>query len=214
MSNVKVNGINMYYRVEGSGKLLVMIMGFGSPHSEWRFQTGLFRKHYRIITFDNRGVGKSDKPPGPYSISMMADDAVGLMNHLGIEKAHVLGVSMGGMIAQETPTFNPSAGAYTGTQSVTISCGTSGATIRYTLDGSEPTSSSAPYSGPISVNTGSVTIKAKSSMSGMADSATASATYTISESGSIFSWPMFWPLVIVGIAAPSLASLLLWRRKK
>jgi len=101
MPKAKVNGININYRIEGQGEPLVMIMGIGTDRTAWRFQTPTFKKHYRVVTFDNRGVGKSDKPTGPYSIKMMADDTVGLMNHLGIEKAHVLGVSMGGMIAQE-----------------------------------------------------------------------------------------------------------------
>lgn len=101
MPNARINGINIDYIVEGQGAPLVMIMGVGGGRSSWLYQTGFFKKYYRTVTFDNRGVGKSDKPSGPYSIKMMADDTIGLMDHLGIEKAHVLGVSMGGMIAQE-----------------------------------------------------------------------------------------------------------------
>jgi pimeloyl-ACP methyl ester carboxylesterase len=96
-----VNGIKLNYKVEGSGEPLVMIMGLGGNRSAWSSQIPFFKKHFRIVTFDNRGVGKSDKPEGPYSIRMMADDTVKLMEHLEIEKARILGVSMGGMIAQE-----------------------------------------------------------------------------------------------------------------
>ncbi len=96
-----VNGIKLNYKVEGSGEPLVMIMGLGANRSAWSSQIPFFKKHFRILTFDNRGVGKSDKPEGPYTIRTMADDTVKLMDHLEIEKAHVLGVSMGGMIAQE-----------------------------------------------------------------------------------------------------------------
>jgi pimeloyl-ACP methyl ester carboxylesterase len=76
-------------------------MGYAGDQRAWIFQTRAFKKYYRVITFDNRGVGKTDKPSGGYSMKTMADDTVGLMEHLGIKKAHVLGVSMGGMIAQE-----------------------------------------------------------------------------------------------------------------
>lgn len=96
MPSAKVNGISIDYKVEGQGEPLVMIMGLGGARSSWRSQTGFFKKYYRTVTFDNRGVGKSDKPAGPYTIRMMADDTIGLMDHLSIEKAHVLGVSMGG----------------------------------------------------------------------------------------------------------------------
>jgi len=97
----KVNGISINYRTAGRGEPLVLIMGLSGEQSAWASQVQFFKRRYRVITFDNRGVGKSDKPPGPYTTKMMADDTVGLMDHLGIEKANIMGVSMGGMIAQE-----------------------------------------------------------------------------------------------------------------
>jgi pimeloyl-ACP methyl ester carboxylesterase len=100
MPKAKVNGININYRVQGKGEPLVLIMGYSGDQAGWMFQTRAFKKYYRVITFDNRGVGKTDKPGGAYSTKMMADDTVGLMDRLGIKKAHVLGVSMGGMTAQ------------------------------------------------------------------------------------------------------------------
>lgn len=107
MPMANVNGININYSVEGQGEPLIMISGAGADHTAWRYQVGSFKKHYRTITFDNRGVGKSDKPAGPYTFKTMADDTIGLMDHLNIEKAHVLGVSMGGMIAQELAINHP-----------------------------------------------------------------------------------------------------------
>ncbi len=101
MPKANVNGINIAYDVDGQGEPLVLIMGFNSSRKVSFFQKRAFSKYFQVITFDNRGFGGSDKPNGPYSIRMMADDAVGLMNHINIEKAHILGVSMGGMIAQE-----------------------------------------------------------------------------------------------------------------
>lgn len=101
MPLAKLNGIHISYQVEGEGEPLVMIMGFTASRIGWLPQRRFFRKYYRVITFDNRGAGKSDKPPGPYSTRMMADDTVELMGVLGIEKAHIVGLSMGGMIAQE-----------------------------------------------------------------------------------------------------------------
>ena len=100
MPKAKVNGININYKVQGHGESLVLIMGYSGDQTGWMFQTRAFKKHYRVITFDNRGVGKTDKPSGAYSMKMMADDTVSLMDHLDIRKAHILGVSMGGMIAQ------------------------------------------------------------------------------------------------------------------
>lgn len=107
MPKASVNGINLAYSVSGQGDNLLMIMGFSSDRYGWIFQRGAFKKHFRVITFDNRGVGRSDKPGGPYSVRTMADDAVGLLDHLDIDKAHVLGVSMGGMIAQQIAINHP-----------------------------------------------------------------------------------------------------------
>jgi len=101
VSKVRVNDIEMYYVEAGAGTPLVLIMGFGGDHLAWGFQIPAFAARYRVIAFDNRGVGQSDQPDHPYTTRLMADDTVGLMDALGIGRAHVLGVSMGGMIAQE-----------------------------------------------------------------------------------------------------------------
>ena len=101
MPLAKLGDININYKVEGESEPLVLIMGFSSPMIGWYYQTPYFRRYYRVVTFDNRGVGKSSKPQDPYSTRMMADDTVQLMDHLGIEKANIVGASMGGMIAQE-----------------------------------------------------------------------------------------------------------------
>jgi len=103
MPKAYVNGININYKVYGEGEPLVLIMGFGAPRQAWFFQTRAFKKYYKVVTFDNRGAafGKTDKPSEPYTIKTMADDAIGLMDYLGIDRAHILGYSMGGIIAQE-----------------------------------------------------------------------------------------------------------------
>jgi len=101
MPTTKVGDINIYYEVHGEGEPLLLIMGLGADVTGWLFQTSEFSKEYRVIVFDNRGVGRTDAPDSPYSIEMMADDAAGLLYALGIEKAHIIGLSMGGMIAQE-----------------------------------------------------------------------------------------------------------------
>ena len=101
MSRAKVNDININYKVQGTGPALVLIMGLGGECGDWVLQTCVFKKCFRVVTFDNRGVGKTDKPSEPYSIKTMADDVIGLMDALDIECSNVLGVSMGGMIAQE-----------------------------------------------------------------------------------------------------------------
>lgn len=101
MPKAEINGISISYKIQGSGEPLIMIMGIASTKKAWLFQTLAFKKYFKVITLDNRGCGESDKPSNPYTIKTMADDTAGLIAYLGIEKAHVLGASMGGMIAQE-----------------------------------------------------------------------------------------------------------------
>ena len=97
----------MFYVEAGTGDPLVLVMGFGGDHLAWGLQIPAFAATYRVIAFDNRGVGQSDAPDIPYSTAMMADDTIGLLDALGIERAHVCGVSMGGMIAQEIALRHP-----------------------------------------------------------------------------------------------------------
>lgn len=76
-------------------------MGLGADGSLWEEHVKVYEKHFRCILIDNRGSGRSDKPEGPYSTKEMAEDIVGFMKALQIEKAHVSGISMGSGIAQE-----------------------------------------------------------------------------------------------------------------
>ncbi|MGD8307730.1 MAG: alpha/beta hydrolase [Ignavibacteria bacterium] len=98
---VQSNGIDLYYEKSGNGPVLILIEGLGAAIYLWDKQIPELSKHFTVIAYDNRGIGKSTKPPGPYSITMMADDLSGLMDGLNISKAHILGASMGGLIAQE-----------------------------------------------------------------------------------------------------------------
>ncbi|HZR79956.1 MAG TPA: alpha/beta fold hydrolase [Candidatus Binatia bacterium] len=107
MSTAKVGDIEMYYEEHGSGDPLLLVMGLAADSTAWMFQIPDFAKRYRTIAFDNRGVGRSSKPAGPYSIHQMADDAVGLLDALDVKRAHVVGVSMGGMISQEIALRHP-----------------------------------------------------------------------------------------------------------
>ena len=98
-----VNGIDIHYRLDGEGpETIVLINGLADDLEAWGFQTPDFiEAGYRVLRFDNRGVGETTKPPGPYTSRMLAGDAKALVNSLDIRNFHLMGVSMGGMIAQE-----------------------------------------------------------------------------------------------------------------
>ena len=113
----------------------------------------------------------------------------------------------------DVPVFSPAGGTYFSSQSVALSCSTDGATIRYTLDGSEPTSSSEIYSAPISVSSGTVTVKAKAFKSGMTDSDTASATYTINPQNGTTDELIVW-LIPLAIIVAVIAIIVIVMRKR
>lgn len=102
MPKQRVADIDIYYEVHGDGpQTLVLIRGLGSNLCAWYEQTPEFARHFRTVVFDNRGAGRTDKPDAPYSIRQMAADTAGLIDALDIRRAALLGISMGGMIAQE-----------------------------------------------------------------------------------------------------------------
>jgi pimeloyl-ACP methyl ester carboxylesterase len=98
---VKVNDVNLYYELYGEGDPLVLIAGTGISCAPWRvFQVPEFSKHYQVLIYDHRGLGRSDKPDVPYTTQLFAEDCVGLMDALGIRRAHIMGHSMGARVAQ------------------------------------------------------------------------------------------------------------------
>jgi 3-oxoadipate enol-lactonase len=102
MSFVTVpDGMRLYYEEVGAGESLLLISGNGRDHTDWNGVRDDFASRYRVIVFDHRGTGQSDKPDAPpYSTRGFAQDAVALLDHLGIARAHVYGHSMGGMVGQ------------------------------------------------------------------------------------------------------------------
>lgn len=105
---IDTNGQKLYYEVHGEGEPLVLIMGIGYDATLWGLhQIPAFSERLQVIAFDNRDVGRSSKATRPYTIADMADDVAGLMDGLQIDRAHILGISMGSMIAQEFALRHP-----------------------------------------------------------------------------------------------------------
>jgi 3-oxoadipate enol-lactonase len=99
MPFLKVGDINLHYEVTGEGEPLLLIHGLGSSGRDWEKQSDFFSRNYRVVVFDVRGHGQSNRPPGPYSMKLFAADAANLIEALNLAPVHVVGLSLGGMIA-------------------------------------------------------------------------------------------------------------------
>lgn len=113
------DGLRVHYQSLGrtSAPVVLMIQGLGADKHGWDMQRFVLATRYRVIALDNRGAGRSDKPFGLYSLEQMADDAVAVLDHAGVESAHVVGASMGGAISQIVALQHPSR-----VRSLTLAC--------------------------------------------------------------------------------------------
>lgn len=129
MPFVENQGAMIYWDEQGQGEPLLLIMGLGVSSHMWYRTRPLLAERFRTIALDNRGVGQSDVPPGPYSIPLMASDAAAVLDAAGVESAHVFGISMGGMIAQEFALQYPKR-----VLSLTLGCTSAGGTTAVRAD--------------------------------------------------------------------------------
>jgi pimeloyl-ACP methyl ester carboxylesterase len=108
MPKIDVRGLEMYYEIEGSGPPVVLLAGLSQDHLGWAVQQpALVAAGYRTLSVDNRDAGQTAQSRSSYTIRQFADDTVGLMDALGLSSAHIVGASMGGMIAQEIALNHP-----------------------------------------------------------------------------------------------------------
>src|SRR5262249_20262576 len=104
------DGARLHYEVHGAGDSVLLIMGLGSNAYGWHRSIPWLAERYEVIAFDNRGTGRSDVPAGAYTIGQMATDAAAVLDAAGRQQAHVIGASLGGMIAQRLPPHPPRRG--------------------------------------------------------------------------------------------------------
>ncbi|HYP48946.1 MAG TPA: alpha/beta hydrolase [Thermoleophilaceae bacterium] len=107
MPTIEANGQTLYYEVHGEGEPLLCVMGLSADTLAWALQVPAFSARYRTVIFDNRDVGQSSSSEGSYEVSDMAEDALALADALGLDTFHLLGISMGGAIAQEMALAKP-----------------------------------------------------------------------------------------------------------
>lgn len=107
MPRIAVQGISLHYEEFGAGEPLLFIHGLGSSGRDWEMQIPAFARDYRVVAFDLRGHGQSDKPRGPYTMRQFAADTAALIEALGIAPTHVVGISLGGMIALQLALDRP-----------------------------------------------------------------------------------------------------------
>jgi 3-oxoadipate enol-lactonase len=105
--HVENGGVRLAWGEAGDGAAVLLIHGLGYDRRGWGPAAGLLVDRFRVLTFDNRGVGESDCPPGPYSIALMAADALAVLDDAGVGRAHLVGTSLGGMVAQELAVSRP-----------------------------------------------------------------------------------------------------------
>jgi pimeloyl-ACP methyl ester carboxylesterase len=101
MPRVRVGALDLAYETEGQGDPVLVLSGLGGEHHSWDFVRPELARRHRLVLLDNRDAGASDEASGAYGIADMAADALGVMDHLGIERFHLLGASMGGAVAQQ-----------------------------------------------------------------------------------------------------------------
>jgi len=107
MPKAKIGDIQLYYEDYGQGQPLILVLGLGQDVATWEFQIDELSRHMRLIVFDNRDSGQSSHSRENYTTETMAKDIIDLMDHLAVDQTHILGTSMGGMIAQHTALIAP-----------------------------------------------------------------------------------------------------------
>jgi 3-oxoadipate enol-lactonase len=109
VAHAKVNGLDLWYERRGEGQPLLLLMGMSGAHTHWgeEFLDALQAEGLELILYDHRGIGDSERSPKQFSIADLADDAADLLSEIGLDSAHVLGLSMGGMVAQELVLRHP-----------------------------------------------------------------------------------------------------------